>query len=188
MITCFEGFRRVGVAAVLCGAVSLSMVTGCKDQMGGNNKDADTQAIRDADAAWAKTSAAHDVDGIVSYYADNAVVMPPNMPLMADKATIKAAWTGMMVPGNDLAWKTVNVEVSSSGDLGYCTGTYVATMKDAKGVVMNEKGKYTEVWRKQADGKWKAVVDMWSADAPAVVASAPAPATSTAPATAPSTN
>jgi ketosteroid isomerase-like protein len=47
------------------------------------------------------------------------------------------------------------------------------TMKDAQGKPVTDRGKYTEVWKKQADGKWKAVADIWNSDLPV---SAPAPA------------
>ena len=28
-------------------------------------------------------------------------------------------------------------------------------------------GKYTIIWRRQGDGKWKSILDMWNRDAPA---------------------
>jgi ketosteroid isomerase-like protein len=33
--------------------------------------------------------------------------------------------------------------------------------------VLTEKGKYVTVYKKQADGGWKAVADIFNADAPA---------------------
>ena len=42
-------------------------------------------------------------------------------------------------------------------------GTYEATLKDGS----QDKGKYCEVWEKQADGKWKVGTDMFSSDLPA---------------------
>jgi ketosteroid isomerase-like protein len=29
---------------------------------------------------------------------------------------------------------------------------------------VKDKGKYVEVWKKQADGKWKCIVDSYSSD------------------------
>lgn len=31
---------------------------------------------------------------------------------------------------------------------------------------MTDKGKFLEVWKKQADGNWKCVADMFSSDVP----------------------
>jgi hypothetical protein len=72
----------------------------------------------------------------------------------------------MMVPGFDLSWASSKVEAASSGDLVYETGIYVLHTKDAKGAPMTDQGKIMEVWKKQADGSWKAVADMWNSDLP----------------------
>jgi len=39
--------------------------------------------------------------------------------------------------------------------------------------VVAEKGKYVTVYKKQADGKWKAIADIDNADAPAVPVAGP---------------
>jgi ketosteroid isomerase-like protein len=60
------------------------------------------------------------------------------------------------------------VEVSTGGDLAYSQGAYAFTGTDPKTKrVMSEKGKYVEVYKKQADGSWKIVEDINNADAPA---------------------
>ena len=58
------------------------------------------------------------------------------------------------------------VEVARSGDLAYVTGTYELSETDAKGKPMTDKGKYLEVWKKQVDGNWKCVIDMFNSDLP----------------------
>ena len=61
------------------------------------------------------------------------------------------------------------VEVAKSGDLGYAQGGYTMTMTDPKTKkVLTVNGKYVEVFRKQADGGWKAVEDIINEDAPPV--------------------
>jgi ketosteroid isomerase-like protein len=60
------------------------------------------------------------------------------------------------------------VEVSRSGDLGYTRGTYMLTATDpASKKAVTEKGRFVTIFRKQADGSWKAVQDINNADAPA---------------------
>jgi ketosteroid isomerase-like protein len=59
------------------------------------------------------------------------------------------------------------VDVAKSGDLGYGYGAYTMTMTDPKTKkVLTEKGRYVTVYKKQADGGWKAFVDIDSEDAP----------------------
>jgi ketosteroid isomerase-like protein len=36
------------------------------------------QAVRNADAEWSKVAGAKDLDKTVSFYADDAIVLPPN--------------------------------------------------------------------------------------------------------------
>ena len=53
---------------------------------------------------------------------------------------------------------------SGNGDLGFTAGTYEDSVKGPDGKTVNEKGKYLCVWKKQKDGTWKAIHDMWNAD------------------------
>jgi ketosteroid isomerase-like protein len=69
-------------------------------------------------------------------------------------------------PGFSLNWQPVKVEVAQSGDLGYTYGTYQLTMNDPAGNPVTDRGKYITVWKKQADGSWKSVADMFNSDLP----------------------
>jgi ketosteroid isomerase-like protein len=51
--------------------------------------------------------------------------------------------------------------------LAYTSGTTEATFKDASGETASFKGKYLTVWKKQADGSWKVLYDMFNSDLPA---------------------
>ena len=131
------------------------------------------QALRDLDAQWSKDAGAKDVDKTVSYYAEGAVVMPPNAPSAKTRETIRSTWKELLTsPGAAISWKATKVEVAKSGDLAYVSGTYEETMTDASGKSVQDHGKYVEVWEKQADGTWKVVADIWNSDLPA---SGPAP-------------
>jgi ketosteroid isomerase-like protein len=152
---------------VLCGcAGALLFAAGC-NQPAAVDTGAAEQAVRDADAKWSKAAAARDVAGVVSFYADDAIVMPPNAPRITGKQAIHDEWAAMAVPGFDLSWAASKVEAASSGDLVYETGIYVLHTKDAKGTPVTDQGKILQVWKKQTDGSWKAVADMWNSDMPA---------------------
>ena len=73
-------------------------------------------------------------------------------------------------PGLMISWKTTKVEVAKAGDLAYVSGTYEETMTDATGKPVNDHGKYVEIFKKQADGTWKVVADIWNSDLPASAA------------------
>ena len=123
------------------------------------------QALRDLDAKWSAAAGAKDIDKTVSYYSEDAVLMPPNAPSAKTRETIRSAWKDMLTtPGAAIRWKATKVEVAKSGDLAYVSGTYEETMTDATGKPVNDHGKYVEIFKKQADGTWKVVADIWNSD------------------------
>ena len=131
------------------------------------------QALRDLDVQWAKAVGAKDLDKTVSYYSDDAMVLPPNAAIATTKEAIRNIWKDLLAsPGLVFTWKTTKVEVAKSGDMAYASGTYELTMNDASGKPVSDRGKYIVVWEKQADGKWKCGADIWNSDLPV----APAPA------------
>ena len=147
--------------------VLLSMTLACQTQTASDTRATDESALRNLDDQWSKAAGAKDVDKTVSYYAGDAIVMPPNSPMATGKEPIRAIWKGMLgAPGFSGGWKSTKVEVARSGDLGYVVGTYEFTENDAAGKPMTDRGKYVEVWKKQADGNWKCVADIFNSDLP----------------------
>lgn len=125
------------------------------------------QALRDLDAQWSKAAVAKDLDKTVSYYATDAVVMPPNAPSATTKEAIRSAWKEMLTsPGAAISWQTTRVVVATSGDLACVSGTYEETIADASGKTVKDNGKYVEIFKKQTDGTWKVIVDIWNSDLP----------------------
>jgi ketosteroid isomerase-like protein len=125
------------------------------------------QALRDLDAQWSAAAGVKDLDKTVSFYSDDAIVMPPNAPSATTKEAIRNVWKEVLAsPGAAVSWKATKVEVAKSGDLACVSGTYEETMTDASGKPVKDRGKYGEVWEKQADGKWKYGTDIWNSDLP----------------------
>ena len=125
----------------------------------------EVSAILKADSAWDKASEAKSAEGWLSYYADDAIVMPPGENVCKDKASREASIKNMFaIPGMSLRFQTTKAEVSKSVDIGYAVGVYQFSFKDQKGKDSHETGKYTEVWKKQADGSWKCIADIWNDD------------------------
>ncbi len=143
----------------------------------GTTSSADTkieQALRDLDAQWSAAAGAKDLDKAVSYYSNDATVMPPNASAARTKEAIRKVWQDLLAsPGLSISWKATKVEVAKSGDLACLSGTYELTINDPSGKQLNDHGKYVEVWEKQADGKWKCGADIWNSDLPASAPAAP---------------
>jgi uncharacterized protein (TIGR02246 family) len=159
---------------VLCCCVVLAPCIFTCPARAAETKSSDEQALRDLDAKWSAAAAAKDVDKTVSYYADDAIVLPANATIATTRDAIRKVWMDLFSsPGAAVSWKTTKVEVAHSGDMGYTSGTYQLTMNDATGKPTADHGKYIVVWEKKA-GTWKAAADIWNSDLPAQ-GSAPAP-------------
>lgn len=122
---------------------------------------ADEAAIRAAVKEWASAAAAKDADKFASFYTEDATLMLGNAPDVKGKAAIREAAAGMMQDANfALSFETTAVQVARSGDLAYELGTYSLTMTVPRTKKpATEKGNFLVVWKKQADGVWKAAVD-----------------------------
>jgi len=130
--------------------------------------DADVQAIRDLEKQWNQDYAAKDVAKSMSQYADDAILMAPGMAAASGKDAIQKIQQSMVGdPAFALKFDSSNVDVASSGDLAYTRGTYTMTMTDAATKKpTNDHGSYVTTYRKQADGSWKAVMDIATSEIP----------------------
>lgn len=135
-----------------------------------DTRDADAQAIRQLEANWLQAESSKDADKIATFYADDASLFLADMPVVTGKANIAATYKTFLADKNfSLTWPpSTTVVVSKSGDIAYTEGTYTTTYTDPKTKkVMQEKGKYVEVYTKQPDGSWKNTADIGNADSPA---------------------
>jgi len=149
-------------------ALFAAIVTGSCNSAGRvEDRSAEAAELRKLDLDWSAAAARHDLEATLSFYADDAVVLPGNAPIAGDRKSIRELWAGMLAPNLAVAWKASKSEVAKSGDLGYLYGTYVVTVKDPKGgPPVEDKGKLVEIWKKQADGNWKCIVDTYNSDLP----------------------
>jgi ketosteroid isomerase-like protein len=139
----------------------------CADRVESDSRSLDEAAIREADAASVKAIAAKQVNATVSYYDEEASILMPNAPIVTGREEIRKAWGQMFaIPGFTLAPKTTKIEVARSGDLAYVQGTYQLITNDSQGKPVSDRGKFVVVWKKQTNGAWKIVADIWNSDAP----------------------
>jgi len=135
-----------------------------------DNRATDAAAIQKLDEQWSATAAKNDLAGTVAFYADDAVLLPPNAPVATSAKAIRDSWAGLLGPNTAVSWKVTKAEVAKSGELGYLYGTYELSIRDPKGgLPVHDTGKLVEIWKKQADGNWKCIVDTYNSDLPAPV-------------------
>ena len=142
-------------------AVLLLMGPGAAQAAGA---DAARAALLRADNEWAELAASgKDVERIVAFWTDDAVIYPPGEAPIAGKEAIRAyVGASLKIPGFSIGWKPSEAVVASGGDLGYTTGTNTFIFPDAQGRLTTVHGRYVTVWRKAEDGRWRCVVDFWN--------------------------
>jgi len=146
----------------------IALVSACTQQPVPAQQDmraTEEAAIRAASAEWAKVAAGKDLEKTLSYYADEASMFPPNAPIATGADARRKTWTALFSP-TELVFSNAatKVEAARSGDLAYETGTFEESFKDAGGQPVRVTGKYVVVWKKQANGQWKAAVDIFNTD------------------------
>ncbi len=125
---------------------------------------AERAALLRTDQAWSQAAASKDVEKTLWFWTDDATVYPPGQPAVVGKDAIRRYVTeGFGMPGFSIRWETSAFEVSASGDMAYGLGTNVVTINDPQGKVITERGRGVTVWRKDKDGSWRCVIDVWNA-------------------------
>ena len=116
---------------------------------------------------WSKYAATDSIDKILSYWADDAVVMSPGQPpIRGKKAITEMIEASSKIPGFKISWEPLRVVVSKSGDLAYMIEQNQITVNDSLGNPITEFNKSVTIWRKEDDGSWRNIVDIWNADPP----------------------
>jgi len=150
--------------AIVCGALTFIAVPRPAQASGGFEDEAKT--LMKLDEEWSKAASKRDLEAVVSTYAEDGNAYPPNEPAAKGRAAIKKYWsTSLSDPSVNVSWKTTKAEVGGAGDLGYTTANYEVTFTGPDGKPGKEVGKCVCIWKKQKDGSWKAIHDIWNADA-----------------------
>ena len=126
------------------------------------NSAAEAEKLLRRDAEWADLAAAgKDVDKVVSYWSDDAVLMFPGQPTLEGKAAIRAYVTACFrTPGFKIHWVSQKPVFSPDGKMAYMRGTEEATVPGPNGGTMTLHSRGISIWRLDPDGQWRCVVDI----------------------------
>jgi ketosteroid isomerase-like protein len=117
------------------------------------------------DAEWgALASEGRDVEAILSYWTEDAIVMPAGLPTMSGKAALRSYVTeSLKIPGFRISWKSSAPDLSPDGKLAYMMSENTVTMQGPDGSTVVIPGRALTVWRMEPDGQWRCAVDIWNA-------------------------
>ena len=116
------------------------------------------------DAQWAKlASEGGDIDEIVSYWTDNAVVIPAGMPSLAGREALRAYVEGTRtIPGFRISWSSTEAQVSPDGTMAYLLSTNEVAINGPDGQPVTTRGRAVTVWQRDDQGQWRCAVDIWN--------------------------
>jgi|SRR5579862_369768 len=125
----------------------------------------DENEIREADKAWSHAVDSKNLDKSVSFYADDASLLPSNAPIANGTEQIRKFWSQLMSkPGFGLTFAPSKIVFSKTHDMAYEIGTFALKLNDPQGMPTGTLGKYIVVWRKQPKHGWKVVADIFNTD------------------------
>jgi len=109
--------------------------------------------VRAAETAFAKSMADRNLAAFTALLADDTVFWGGKGGVNRGKPAVAADWKRFFDgPDAPFSWVPAEVEVLSSGNLGFTSGPVF----DPKG---NRIGTFNSVWQRQSDGSWKIVFD-----------------------------
>ena len=124
-------------------------------------------ALLEADREFARVTAEKGLEGFASMLAEDLWMLLDGRPVIKGKAGAVEAWRPLLSdPNTSISWEPVLAVLAESGELGYTVGNYEIRGTDAEGKRFVQRGKYVTIWRKQAGGAWKVVLDGGNTDGP----------------------
>jgi uncharacterized protein (TIGR02246 family) len=121
-------------------------------------------AIRQLDAEFMTAANAKDASALVkAFYAQDAVLMPPNHAIVEGRGQIQNFLQGLITAGFS-GIKLETTSIASDGDLAYGRGRYTLSMSPPGGAAVQDEGKYIVVYRRQGKTGWRAIADIFNSD------------------------
>jgi len=125
------------------------------------------KAVDEFNAAWTAAMTSGETAGMMKFYSDSALSLPPNMAPIKGKEAIKA-WTDQMAKSEMKATvaRFTMTDLSASGTVAYEIGTYEVVAHAPKIGEIKDNGSYVSIWTKQPDGSWKIHAEIWNSSLP----------------------
>lgn len=70
------------------------------------------------------------------------------------------------MPGLEISFDSYTAVVGPEGGMGFTITPAVIRFEGPDGEMVEQSVRDLHIWRRDADGKWKVVVDMWNSPTP----------------------
>ena len=128
--------------------------------------EADVAAINNLLEEFDEALNASDLDGLMSYFTEDAVRMPPSRPALVGKEAIRDMFQSRFEHSTTEVHNT-SEEVIVCGDWAIVRGTHTVTVAlKMSGESIRDNGKWITIWQRQPDGSWKLYSGFYNSDLP----------------------
>jgi uncharacterized protein (TIGR02246 family) len=121
--------------------------------------------VETGEKAWLKAFNGGDAAGVAARYTDAGRLMAPNAETVEGRGNIEGFTKEFIATGAQLSFELLSVH--ESADMCASVGRYVMTFP---GDAPEDRGKFIEVWTRQADGSWLIADDIFNSDLPPATA------------------
>lgn len=126
---------------------------------------AESRRLLERDAQWAAAAEGRDIERILEFWTEDAIVCPPGLPVVVGKAALRAyVQASLAIPGFRISWTSSDARLSPDGQFGYLLSQNAVTAPGPTGQLTTTHGRAVTVWRRETDGEWRCAVDIWNAE------------------------
>lgn len=117
-------------------------------------------------AEWYEAMNAQDLDVLVDHYEDGATLMAANWPAATGRDAIRELFRAQWEIGKARVTGEAQ-EVYITGDFAILRGSAAVTVTPGDGSEpFDDISSFVEVYRRQPDGSWKSIWDIWNSTLP----------------------
>ena len=150
-------------STLMAALTGMLMLGGCAPPAASGLTDADRAAMAAAAVSMATAANSGQIDAWGAFLTESAEQLPPNSDIVVGRTAVLAVLKSFP-PMSGVRF--IQDEVEGSGELAYVKGRYEMTLNPPGAPPISDRGKYIEIWRKQADGRWLIDRDMYSSSVP----------------------
>lgn len=148
--------------------VFLGLLISCKPTQ---QKELDLSQVRNIietqNAKWLTAIEHYDINTLLSLYTDDAILLPPNRPMLRGKREIKTYYERMQSRGIKIIKPIITTfELSGKDNTVYEIGQYIINIERQGKFTVSDTGKYSTIWKLQSDSSWIMYADCWNSNNP----------------------
>lgn len=131
------------------------------------SNEGDIEAINSVQNEYVRAINSGDVDAWLGTMTDDTIWLPPNHPQVTGKEEIRSWVVTSFFEPFKIQLSASHQEVQIIGDLAIAYGFFSLSLtpKDG-GEVIEDKGKYIDIYKRQPDGSWKYYRAIFNSDIP----------------------